>query len=101
MQSIYTYLEYTNTDSFDKYKICKICNIYVPPDTTVTHCEECNICIHGKKIIILDMDHHCNVLSKCIGKSNIIWYNSFILFSVLFGIFSFLCFVGILITNLL
>ena len=48
MQSIYTYLEYTNSESFDKYKICKICNIYVPPDQSVIHCEDCNICINGK-----------------------------------------------------
>jgi hypothetical protein len=49
MQSIYTYLEYTNSESFDKYKICKICNIYVPPDHSVIHCEDCNICINGKQ----------------------------------------------------
>ena len=49
IRSIYTYLEYTNSDSFDKYKICKICNIYVPPEKTVIHCEDCNICIAGKQ----------------------------------------------------
>jgi len=53
MQSIYTYLEYTNSDTFDKYKICKICNIYVPPDQTVIHCEDCNICINGIYLIII------------------------------------------------
>lgn len=50
MQSIYTYLEYTNSESFDKYKICKICNIYVPPESSVIHCEDCNICINGMSI---------------------------------------------------
>ncbi len=53
MQSIYTYLEYTNSESFDKYKICKICNIYVPPDHTVIHCEDCNVCINGKYLLFL------------------------------------------------
>lgn len=48
MQSIYTYLEYTNSETFDKYKICKICNIYVPPELTVIHCEDCNICVNSK-----------------------------------------------------
>lgn len=48
MQSILTYLEYTNSETFDKYKICKICNIYVTPDNIVTHCEDCNICIQSK-----------------------------------------------------
>lgn len=48
LSSIYTYLENTNSESIDKYKICKICNIYVPPELLVIHCEDCNICINGK-----------------------------------------------------
>lgn len=48
LHSIYTFLEYTNSETFDKYKICKICNIYVPPDSVVIHCEDCNICVTGK-----------------------------------------------------
>ena len=90
MQSIYNYLEYTNSDSFDKYKICKICNIYVPPDKSVIHCEDCNICI-------TDLDHHCTELGKCVGKANLQWYNSFIFFTLIFLIYAFCCVVGVFI----
>lgn len=97
IQSIYTYLEYTNSDTFDKYKICKICNIYVPPENTVVHCEDCNICITSKFVLyifkILDMDHHCTFLGKCVGKKNVIAFNVFIFFTFVFLIFSLLTFI--------
>ena len=97
LQSIYTYLEYTNSESFDKYKICKICNIYVPPEFTVIHCEDCNICIKGNVyfiIFIIDMDHHCTFLGKCVGKKNIYAFNLFVLFTFCYLIFSMVCFIG-------
>ena len=32
---------------FDKYRICKICNILVTKDDNVIHCEDCDICVKG------------------------------------------------------
>ena len=46
-----------------KYKECKICNIITPKEINVSHCNNCDICIVNK-------DHHCTCLGKCIGKNN-------------------------------
>lgn len=93
MQSILTYLEYTKSETFDKYKICKICNIYVTPDSVVTHCEDCNICIQGKFISFEDMNHHCNELGKCVSKRHIGMFNMFVLFTMFYLIYSIVCYI--------
>ena len=33
--------------SFEKYRVCKQCNILVNTDENVIHCEECDICYKG------------------------------------------------------
>lgn len=47
MHTIYQNIKYNNY-KFDKYRVCKICNILVSVEQDVTHCEECNICVEGK-----------------------------------------------------
>lgn len=51
MHTIYQNIRYNNY-KFDKYRICKACNILVNTDQKVTHCEECNICYEGNRIQI-------------------------------------------------
>lgn len=48
LESIMSFIEYTQTEKFDRYKICKKCNIYVEKDINITHCDYCDICILGK-----------------------------------------------------
>ncbi len=47
MQIIYKNMKLSGL-TFDKYRICKICNILVNKDQDVIHCDECNICVEGK-----------------------------------------------------
>ena len=46
MHTIYQNIKYHNY-KFDKYRVCKMCNILVTADQQVTHCEDCNICVEG------------------------------------------------------
>jgi len=46
MHSIYQQIKYNNY-KFDKYRVCKICNIIVTVEQNITHCEDCNICVEG------------------------------------------------------
>jgi hypothetical protein len=48
---------------------CDICGIHQPLGTA--HCSYCNCCIDN-------LDHHCPWMGKCIGKKNMIWFQSFI-----------------------
>jgi hypothetical protein len=48
---------------------CDICGIHQPSGTA--HCSYCNCCIDN-------LDHHCPWMGKCIGKKNMIWFQSFI-----------------------
>ena len=44
---------------------CNICNIYYLPEENIKHCKECNICVRN-------IDHHCQVVNRCITKRNLI-----------------------------
>jgi len=46
MQIIYKNMKLSGV-SFNKYRVCKICNILVNKDDYVIHCDECNICVEG------------------------------------------------------
>jgi len=41
-------LDITKTSKYPNYKFCPQCNILVPNNKQVNHCDECNICIEGK-----------------------------------------------------
>lgn len=56
----------SNHVRFDKYRVCKRCNILVTLDQHVTHCEECNICVEGiinlfrnRSSLCMDRKMHC------------------------------------------
>ncbi len=46
MQIIYKNMKLSGI-KFDKYRICKQCNILVQKDDDVIHCDECDICVKG------------------------------------------------------
>lgn len=46
MQIIYQNMKLSGL-TFDKYRICKICNILVSKEDSVIHCDDCNICVKG------------------------------------------------------
>ncbi len=58
MHTIYQNIKHNNT-KFDKYRVCKRCNILVTLEQQVTHCEDCNICVEGKN----NFDN-CHILIK-------------------------------------
>ena len=57
------YIQIIAKEDKSKYKECKICNIITPKEMNVSHCNNCDICIVNK-------DHHCICMGKCIGRSN-------------------------------
>ena len=99
MHTIYQSIK-SNYLKFERYRVCKRCNILVTLDQQVTHCEECNICVEGMCYFInVDLDHHCVWIGKCIAKRNIWSFNVFIASTVIFGIFSILSLIGLVIIN--
>lgn len=50
-------------------RFCAICELVRERGTE--HCEECGVCI-------IEMDHHCPWVGKCIGKENILDFYVFI-----------------------
>ncbi len=47
MQIIYNNMKLSGL-TFNKYKVCKICNILVNSDDNVIHCDDCQVCIKSK-----------------------------------------------------
>lgn len=47
METIHQHMKENNM-KFDKYRVCKGCNILVNIDQNVTHCEDCDICVEGR-----------------------------------------------------
>ena len=62
------------------YTFCNKCNLIVPDELNIVHCDHCNICI-------LNYDHHCDWIGKCVGKGNILCFVCF-LFSLFLFILS-------------
>ena len=55
---------YFNTQfNFEKFQICRKCNLLIDRNLNVVHCDICNICCE-------EYDHHCRWIGKCIGKNN-------------------------------
>jgi len=52
---------------------CDTCNLVQPSGTS--HCEFCQVCIEG-------FDHHCPWMGKCIGKSNLCSFYTFLYVSM-------------------
>lgn len=58
----------------DGRRSCKFCNVLQPKGCS--HCHFCQVCIEG-------FDHHCPWMGKCIGRSNIVKFYTFIAVSML------------------
>ena len=71
-----------NVGGTKKIQKCKKCNIIVPKNLNVSHCDYCEVCVIGQ-------DHHCPWTGKCVGKNNLITFYCFIFSLILFIIWSF------------
>ena len=53
------------------WKKCSKCNILIPKNLEVIHCDICKVCVR-------EQDHHCPWTGKCIGKYNLISFYIFV-----------------------
>lgn len=79
-QISYNVLNNTNFN-FDKYRLCKTCNIFIEKNSSVVHCPECEICVE-------EFDHHCAGIGKCIAKRNLLSFKIFVTFTLVFFFYS-------------
>ena len=89
---VYTRLTFLNPGFPDKidinlvkkskkhYMYCSICNIWVSRGAGIKHCHRCGMCIEN-------YDHHCDWISKCVGKRNNNEFNFFIIWIVMVVIY--------------
>ena len=63
------------------YFFCRKCNLMVPEELNIAHCNKCNVCV-------LSFDHHCDWIGKCVGKGNNFF---FVCFFISFFLFIFSC----------
>ena len=61
------YAENIKKEEKSNYYTCKICNIITPKELNVSHCYYCDVCV-------INQDHHCTCLGKCVGKNNCILF---------------------------
>lgn len=66
---------------------CSKCNIITPRSLNVEHCEICGVCI-------LEHDHHCQWIGKCVGKHNLIYFNCFLICSYAYIVMCFVTFLS-------
>ena len=57
------YIKNIKKEEESEYNKCKKCNIITPKILNVSHCYYCDVCV-------INQDHHCTCLGKCIGKNN-------------------------------
>ena len=69
--------------NFEKFQICKICNLLINKNNNVFHCEFCNICCE-------QFDHHCEWIGKCIGKNNKFFFKIFLYLTFIYIFYSIL-----------
>ena len=70
-----------NKVGIKKLQKCSKCNIIVPANFHVCHCDYCEVCV-------IEQDHHCPWTGKCIGKNNLITFYCFVFSLILFIIMS-------------
>ena len=66
---------YSNSDiiNYDDKIYCHYCKFFYPKNNKkMEHCFICNICV-------CNLDHHCGVVGKCVGKYNTIIFSFFVL----------------------
>jgi hypothetical protein len=81
------YINSINKDDEKNYDRCKRCNIITPKYMKVYHCVYCDVCV-------INQDHHCTCLGKCIGKNNRFLFYLFIVTMPLYLIMSFITLVA-------
>ena len=69
-----------------KYVNCKICNIITPKSLKAIHCYYCDVCV-------INQDHHCSCIGKCVGKNNCIL---FYLAIATIPIYAIMCFITLI-----
>ena len=75
-----------NKTKIKTFRICSKCKLVMDLSKGTEHCNECDICIMG-------INHHCTLISKCIGKKNLYFFYLFVAFTVtLFLYFGFCIF---------
>jgi hypothetical protein len=62
--------------------VCKRCNICYLPEDKISHCIFCDICVKN-------LDHHCDVVRRCITEKNYNYFLSMIVNFVLLYAFAF------------
>lgn len=77
------------SDLKNKEKVyCDICKFYYPmSNKKMEHCGVCGICV-------TNLDHHCDVIGKCVGKYNTCFFILFTFSIFIFFISSFIIFVS-------
>ena len=68
------------------FMYCSECNIWVGKNSGIKHCHRCGMCIEK-------YDHHCDWISKCVGKGNINYFYFFIIWIVMVIIYFIAAFV--------
>ena len=81
------YIKNINKKDESDYDKCKICNIITPKILNVSHCYYCNVCV-------INQDHHCTCLGKCVGKNNCFLFYTAIVTIPLFAIVGFVTLVS-------
>lgn len=68
------------SDNSDEKVYCSQCQfLYPKSNKNMEHCYICGICI-------CKLDHHCDVIGKCVGKNNIVCFLLFVFSGFAFGI---------------
>ena len=66
--------------NFEKFLICRKCNLLIDRNLNIVHCHICNICCE-------EYDHHCPWMGKCIGKNNNKTFGWFLLGTFLYFLY--------------
>ena len=81
------YLKNKNLGNKNDWQKCSKCNILIPRNFKVVHCNICQACIR-------EHDHHCPWTGKCIGKYNLISFYIFVNSLMAYLIMIFVSFYG-------
>lgn len=82
-----------NNNNLENNKICDICKIIMRKEDKIEHCNYCNVCIIGilylYLFLFLGLDHHCQWISKCVGRNNIKYFYFFVFTSIILLLYLF------------
>ena len=81
-----SYIENIKKEEESNYNRCKRCNIITPKVLNVCHCYYCDVCV-------INQDHHCSCIGKCVGKNNCIL---FYLAIATIPIYAIMCFITLI-----